>query len=80
MPVGNWLRARRQELRQSPEAIALRAGLSKSHVVNLENGNRKLRNAKVMLHLSSALGVSPSSLWLCVVQEIEREENKIFGR
>ncbi|WP_371827579.1 hypothetical protein [Amycolatopsis sp. WQ 127309] len=49
-------------------------------MVNLENGNRKLRNAKVMLHLSSALGVSPSSLWLCVVQEIEREENKIFGR
>lgn len=57
MTVGQRVRQRRNELGLKQEELALKAGISKSFLSDLENGKRSI-GAETLLDLGRAMGVS----------------------
>ncbi len=56
-PVGKRIRIRRTELGWTQDALAQKAGISKSFLSDLENGKRSI-GAETLLDLGRSLGVS----------------------
>jgi transcriptional regulator with XRE-family HTH domain len=59
---GDRLVATRKRLRVSQEALAVSAGMQRSHLSKIENGRITLPSDDVVSRLASALGISPDEL------------------
>lgn len=59
--LGAAIRAVRKEIHVSQEALALRAGIDRSHMGKIERGERNVTIGNV-LRIASALGCVPSDL------------------
>jgi transcriptional regulator with XRE-family HTH domain len=60
---GDRLVATRKRLRVSQEALAVSAGMQRSHLSKIENGRITLPSDDVVSRLASALGISPDELY-----------------
>lgn len=66
--VGNTIRAIRKEKGYSQDVLSGLAGVARSHLTMIENGNKRA-NFETICKIADALGMKPSEL----VREIEKK-------
>lgn len=77
MSIGERLRQTRLKARLSASALGRRAGLSKSIVSMIENGDRKDPQSSVVWRLSKVLGVTAD--WLVSGEGKEPSEAEVLA-
>jgi transcriptional regulator with XRE-family HTH domain len=68
MPLGDRIKQRRLQLEWTQDALAQKAGISKSFLSEIENGKRGL-NAETLLDIGRVLGVSLDYLMTGTAEE-----------
>ncbi len=62
MAIGDFVKARREELKMSRAALAKKAGISSSEMFRIESGKRKESSTKILFSIANALSVSQEEI------------------